>query len=365
MNKLQIGDKITTKVIAIGKDCIFLDLNAKSDGVLPLENLRQDMPSPKVGDEVVAIFIGEVSGEPRFTLEITGDAAADDMLEKAFNNQLAVAGKFSKEIKGGYEVLIGQKRAFCPYSQVFLGQRGQAAQPIDIIGKTVDFFITQYKENGKDLVVSHKAVVDLQKQQAKALAISSIKEGDIVDATVTSLHSYGAFVDINGISALLPVSEASYDKTKKLQDIVTQGQKIKVCVLKTDWQNNKISVSLKATQADPWGDILQKHKAGDILTGTITKIMPFGLFVQISQGIEGLLHISKLGVSFNTNLAKKYKIGESIEVLIEAIDTEAKKIELNSATQKTQEKQAQEYQMQHTKDDTGDMYNPFAVLLKK
>lgn len=363
-NRFQIGEPFETEIVAITDTTIFLDLSAKSEGVLDRAELSDENGDVKVkeGDKITVYFTGEVSGEMRFTTRIAGQKADKSMLENAYKNGIPVEGRVEAEIKGGYEIKIGESRAFCPYSQMGYKNR---EEPAAYVGRNLSFIITEYKEDGKNVLVSNRKIGESEYAANIGKLAGQITEGAIVEGTVLSIEKFGAFVDVMGFKTLLPISEMSYDRVSDAGAVVEVGQQLKVQVLKTDWKNERVSVSLKALLKDPWDEAVAKFPAGTKVDGKISKIMDFGVFVNLSTGIDGLVHISELeGVKSDTNLKKVYKIGQEMSVVVEKIDAEQKRISLRPASSVEQDKTAAQY-MSSQNDDDGDTYNPFAAFFKK
>ena len=361
--RLEIGQQIETEIVAVTDTTIFLDLNAKSEGVLDRAELADENGevSVKEGDKIKVYFTGEVHGEMRFTTKISGGKADLSMLENAYQNHIPVEGHVEKEIKGGFEVKLGGSRAFCPYSQMGFKKK---EEPSYYVGKHLSFIITEFKNDGKDILVSNRLIGEREHEAGLEKLAGEIKEGSIVDAVVESIEKFGAFVNIQGFRALLPISEMSLDRVSDAGEVVKAGEEIKVKVIHTDWKNERVSVSLKALMADPWENVEKKFSTGAKIDGEISRIADFGLFVNLDKGIDGLVHISELeDVSSNTNLRKVYKIGQKMSVVIEKIDVAQKRISLVPATSKEQDETAQKYLS--SQDDDGETYNPFAALLKK
>lgn len=363
-NRFEIGEPFETKIVAITDTTIFLDLNAKSEGVLDRAELNDENGniSVKEGDLIKVYFIGEFQGEMRFTTKIAGEKADKNLIENAFKNGIPVEGHVDAEIKGGFEVKIGNTRAFCPYSQMGFRKKEETSF---YVGKNLTFIITEYKNDGKNILLSNRKVGESEYNQEVAKLASEIAEGSIVEVTVESIEKFGAFVNLQGFRALLPISELSFDRVDDVSSVVQVGQKLKVKVLHADWKNEKVSVSLKALVQNPWENVNNLISVGQKIKGKIVRIADFGLFVNLTKGIDGLLHISELeNVNANTNLRKIYKIGQEISVVVEKIDAEQKRISLKTAESKEQEESAKSY-LSSSNDDDSEMYNPFAALLKK
>lgn len=353
------GQKASLKVIAISKDCVFLDIGQKAEGILPLETEEDN--NIQVGDTIEVYFVGEKSGEMQFARRFLQADINIETLELSYSNKIAIEGKISKEIKGGYEVrLTNSVRAFCPYSQLPMHKKDES-----FIGKTLQFFIIKFEENGKNLVVSSRAVEDAKYKEKTEKLFSNIKKGDSVTGTVKSIQKYGAFVDIGGFEALLPIGEVSFCHIDDLSQVLKVGDSVTCRVIKVDSKAKRLSISLKATLQNPWETVAQKYSVGTKYEGKIVRIMDFGLFVELEAGIEGLLHISKLGMARGTNLKKRYNIGNKIAVIIEEIDTKNRKMSFITTQETEQEANATQYMESHKKDDAPETYNPFLSLLKK
>lgn len=360
--KFEIGQRLETTVAAVSGECIFLDLNAKSEGILDAAELCGSEGSPrlKAGDPITVFFAGERDGEMHFTAKITEKNADADMLLRAFENHIPVEGRVEKEIKGGFEIQVGQTRAFCPYSQMGFRER---KMPSEYIGAVRTFSIIEYSADGKKFVVSNRAVQEAAHNAELAALKQRITEGAVMDATVTELHDFGAFVELGGCRALLPVSEISLQRIADIHEALQTGQKVSVKVMKTDWQHERISVSIKALLTDPWEHAAQKYRAGDKIDGVISGVTDFGFFVTLEPGINGLVHISTLkNIARNTNLKKIYREGTPLSVCIKEVDAAKKRIALIPTESTEEEQSAAEYL---NRQDDSESYNPFAALLKK
>lgn len=362
--KLTPGQEIESTVVAINGDTVFIDMNAKSEGVISSAEFADENGnlSVKEGDKIKAYYLGEKAGEMRFTTKIGGNDADDSMLENAFKNRIPVEGHVEKEIKGGYEVTLGGKRAFCPYSQMGFRQK---EEPSYFIGRTLTFIIQEYKEGGKNLLVSNRKVLELEYQGQLADLSHKIAVGSIVTGTVKSIQSYGAFVEVDGFKVLLPISEVSLERITDLSKVLEVGQEITAKVINADWDNERVSVSMKALIKSPWETVGERFSKGQKIDGKISRVADFGVFINLESGIDGLVHISALeGVDRNTNLKKKFKVGDEMSVTIKEIDAANRRISLVPSTSTEQDDEASQYFSTHD-DNDGDTYNPFAALLKK
>lgn len=364
MKRFEIGECFETTIVAITDSTVFLDLNAKSEGVLDKSELMDENNnlSVKEGDLLKVYFTGEINGEMQFTTKISGTKADSVMIENAWKNKIPVEGNVTTEIKGGFEVKIGSFRAFCPYSQMGFKKK---EEPSFYIGKTLSFIITEYKNEGKNILVSNKIIGESEYQNKLGKLANQITETAIISATVESIEKFGAFVNILGFRALLPISEISYNKISDVSEVLEVGQELKVQVLHTDWKNERVSVSLKSLLKNPWDNVENDFSIGTKIDGKISRIVDFGIFVNIANGIDGLVHISDLeDVSSNTNLHKVYKIGQKMSVVIEKIDSQQKRISLKPASSQEQDESAKKY-LSSCNNNDGETYNPFATLLIK
>lgn len=362
MEKLLPGQELETIVVQISKDSVFVDLSSKSEGIIDKAEFTDSEGNLKIkeGDKIKVFYLGEINGEARFTSKLSSDKADSQMLENAFKNKIPVEGKVEKEIKGGFEISLGGKRAFCPYSQMGFKEK---QEPSYYIGRVLTFLISEYRENGKNLLVSNRAILEQEYQNHLSTLKSEIQEGKTVECTVKSLQSYGAFVTIQDFQALLPISEVSYEKITDLSKVLSVGQKLTVKILKTDWIHNKVSVSLKSLEQDPWQNVKNDFSVGQKIDGTISRVADFGIFVNLAKGIDGLVHISSLNVEKNTNIKKVYSVGQKFSVQIKEISPEEKRISLLPAAASQEEEIASKYL--NSQNDDGETYNPFAALLKK
>jgi len=364
-NRFNIGDAFETEIVAITDSTIFVNMNAKSEGVVDRADLADENGniSVKEGDKITVYFTGEVRGEMRFTTKIAGQKADTSMFENAYKNGIPVEGRVEAEIKGGFQIKLGDTRAFCPYSQMGFKEK---KEPAAYVGRTMTFIITEYKNEGKNILVSNRKIGESEYANQLGKLAAQITEGVIVEGTVESIEKFGAFIDVQGFRALLPISEMSFDRVTNAGDVVEVGQTLKLKVISTDWKNERVSLSLKALLSDPWETAAEQFPIGTKVTGKISRIADFGLFVNLAKGIDGLVHISELeDISANTNLKKVYKIGQEMSVVVQKIDVENKRLSLVPATSKEQDDTASQYMSSHSNDDDGDTYNPFAAFFKK
>jgi len=364
MNNFEEGQLVKTTIVAIYGDTIFLDLNMKSEGVLDSsEFLGPDGKlTVKVGDTISAYFISADHGEMRFTTRLSGDKANTAVLEKAFEAAIPVDGSVDKEIKGGFEIKIGDSRAFCPFSQMGYQQK---EEPSFFIGKTLTFLIQEFNREQHNIIVSNRAYLESQEKEKLEKLKTELKVGMLVRGHVVKLQSFGAFVDIQGVQALLPISEIKMGRVEDIEKELEIGQEVEAKILSLDLDHKRMSISSKALIDDPWDTVAQRYKVGDRFEGTVSKIASFGLFITLEPGMDGLVFISKLpDTGRNTNLDKIYKKGDKMSVAIDEIDVAGHKIALSPAQSLEEEQTINSYLAGQDDGDDDDTYNPFAAFMK-
>ncbi|MDT8418831.1 MAG: 30S ribosomal protein S1 [Desulfuromonadales bacterium] len=330
--ELEPGKKIEATILQIGDEWVFLDVGQKGEGVLAASELLEadGNLSVAVGDKVGAYFLSRAGGELRFTTKLGGGSTGTEQLEDAWRSGIPVEGRIEKEIKGGYEIrLPGSVRAFCPFSQ--LGLRRQS-NPEEEIGKTYSFRISQFGERGRNIVVSHREILEEERRQQRETLRDTLQEGQVVKGVVTSIRDFGAFLDIGGLEGLLPISEVGYGRVEDINEVLSVDQELEVAVKKLDWENNKFSFSLRDTQADPWSKVGSIYREGMQLSGKVSRLAQFGAFVTLEEGVDGLVHISRLGEGKQIRHPQDMvKVGQELPVIIEKIDLEQRRISLAPA----------------------------------
>jgi small subunit ribosomal protein S1 len=326
----QPGEKVEAVVIEVSRDWIFIDVGGKSEGTIAADefNSGEGEPGIKEGSKIEAYFLSSQRGEMLFTTRIATGASKDAYLQEAYHSGIPVEGLVEKEVKGGVEVkLAGNTRAFCPYSQ--LGPyRIDGESPV--IGQNLTFKIIEYGSKGRNIVLSHKVIIDEERRKKREVLKGQLREGMTVPGEVTSVKEFGAFVDIGGIEGLIPVSEISWGRVDDVAGMISVGQKVNVAITKLDWDKNKFSFSLKETIPDPWETAIQRYPEGSIHKGTVVRLVPFGAFVTLEPGIDGLIHISELGRTKRIKHPREVlQQDQSIEVKIVKIDEGRRRLSLS------------------------------------
>ena len=329
--RLKAGDKVRAEVLSLGRDHIIVSTGTPDDGLVPRAELvdEQDRPKVTVGDKI-DLYVTRIRGnEVTLSTSSTG-GDADDVMD-AYSRGIAVDGKVDEAINGGFRVTVMGKRAFCPISQM---DTRHIEQTDGYIGKKFEFRITQFKNGGRDLVVSRRKLLEEQKGVAQTQFLSEKQVGDVVTGTITRLEKFGAFVEIApGIEGLAHISELSWSRVADPKDVVESGQQVTAKILKIEGAGTdraKISLSLKQVQEQPWLSLPAGLEEGKVIEGKVTRCLKFGAFVELFPGIEGLIPLSEM--SYTKRVAKSDELvteGEKISVKIKSVDAFARRISLS------------------------------------
>jgi small subunit ribosomal protein S1 len=254
------------------------------------------------------------------------DSPSLSMLREAYAARIPVEGRVKALNKGGFEVTVMGQKAFCPISQI---EKKYCQNPEIHLEQTYSFLITQYEEDGRNIVIGRKDLLQAEDREKAKQLWQGLEVKQVHEGTVTSVHDYGAFVDIGGMEGLLHVSEISFQKLQSAQEAQHPGQLLKVAIIKLDREAHKISLSLKALLADPWTAAGDKLAVGAEFAGKVVHLKPFGAFIELLPGVTGLLHISRLGADRRVNHPKEVlEIGATVNVRILAVDSERKTLSL-------------------------------------
>lgn len=325
---LQPGNRVEATIVGISGDNIFLDVGQKSEGILNAAELRNQEGelTVAIGDRVLVFFLAARSGEMVFTSRLGSGQTSSRELEEAFLSGIPVEGRVTGEVKGGFSVTVAGQRGFCPYSQMDIRK---VEQPEDYLEKTFAFKIIEYSGQGRNVILSARAVQEEQRQQEREQLKETLSEGMLVKGTVTSIRDFGAFVDIGGVDGLIPISELAWGQTDKVEDVLHRGQQVEVIIKRLDWSNNKISLSLRDTMENPWDNAETRYLVGSIHRGRVSRLTAFGAFLTLEPGIDGLLHISKLGAGRRIHHPREVvELGQELTVKIESLDPQQKRIAL-------------------------------------
>ena len=327
--RLRQGQSVEAVIAKITSDWVFIDLGGKTEGIVERNEFldKEGQLTVKEGDTVKVYFLSSRHGERVFTTRVSGDAARQ-YLEEAWRNAIPVEGIVEKEVKGGLEVRIaGTYRAFCPFSQAGI-PRGETAAAL--MGQRIPFIIIEYGERGRRLVVSRRRILEEEERKRKEAIKETLREGMVVTGTVKSLRDFGAFVDIGGIEALLPVSEVGWGRVEDIRDRFTVGQTLEALVLGIDWARDRITLSVKGTLPDPWENVETRYPDGSRHRGTVARLADFGAFITLEPGVDGLIPISRLARGKKIRHPREVLVqGDPIEVLVESSDRAKRRLSLS------------------------------------
>lgn len=313
------------RITAIHGDDVFVDLGGKSQGILPAEQFLEDK-EPKVGDEVEFTIEGYDKEDGFLILNREGAlmAAAWETLEEG----QIVEGRVTGHNKGGLELTINNIRAFMPISQIELFRVEDLAPYVD---QKIRCQISEVDREGRNVIVSRRAILELEEQEAREKAYQTLVEGQTVTGTVRNIMPYGAFVSIGpGVDGLLHVKDMSHGRVEDPKSIVKEGQKLELMILKIDKESRKIGLGLKQVLPDPWTGAEMKWPIGTIVSGRVTRLAEFGAFIELEPGVEGLVPMSEMSFERRVNSADEIcKAGDVIKVRIMSVDLERKRISLS------------------------------------
>ncbi|MDD3064943.1 MAG: S1 RNA-binding domain-containing protein [Endomicrobiaceae bacterium] len=325
--KVNRGEIISVKIVSENADGFLVDLGMKSDGIiLKSEFAENQIPKElKTGAEV-KVFIKRTFPKIELSYREVMEKSAWDKVEENFRNKKNITGTILKTVKGGFIVDIGVN-AFLHISQV---DSNFVKDGEKYVGKTYEFAITEFNRDDKKISLSRRKLLEDEKLAKKQAALDSLAEGQIIDGAVTRITNFGAFIDLGGIDGLLHIGELAWYKVKKVEDLLKAGQIVRVQIIKLDKENEKISLSMKQLAANPWDVAGEKYLEGLIIKGKVTSVMPFGAFVELEPGVEGLLHSSEYAWNDSENSFKKEVVaGKELEVKIIGSDKVSKKISLS------------------------------------
>jgi small subunit ribosomal protein S1 len=323
---VEKGQTVEGTIVAIGPEVAFVNVGGKGEAVIGIEELKNADGAIEVaaGDRIQAMVVS-TEGGIRLSRKLARGGATDKQLEDAFRSGLPVDGKVERAVKGGYEVRIARQRAFCPISQI---DTLRNVDPAQYEGHVYTFRIIEYKEGGRNLVVSRRALLE-EEQRVQAVELRrSIVAGAVLTGRVASVRQFGAFVDLGaGVQGLLHISEMGWSRVSDTAQIVAPGQEITVKVLSVDESTQKIALGLKQLSVDPWSTIHTRYEVGQLRTGRITRLAEFGAFVELEPGIEGLAHVSTFAPTGRTDgWSRSIAVGMAGVFEILTIDLEKKRI---------------------------------------
>ena len=324
------GSIITGTVIDVNNDVVIVNAGLKSEAVIPASQFLNEDGEVEVdiGDQVEVALdtVEDGYGETRLSREKAKRARTWVDLEDAFSGDKVVKGMISGRVRGGFTVDIDFVRAFLPGSLVDVRP---VRDPVALEGSTLEFKVIKLDRKRNNVVVSRRAVVEEEFSAERDSLLKNLQEGTELTGIVKNLTDYGAFVDLGGIDGLLHITDMAWKRVKHPSEVVTVGQELQVKVLKFDRERNRVSLGLKQLGADPWEDLARRYPPNTRLFGKVTNIADYGCFVEIEEGVEGLVHVSEMDwTNKNVNPHKVVQIGDEVEVMVLDIDEERRRISL-------------------------------------
>ena len=334
---LKPGSIVTGIIMEIRDDVVIVNAGLKSEGIVPIvqfKNLQGELEI-EVGDSVQVALdtVEDGFGETRLSRDKAKRALVWDKLESAFEGEETIEGKISGKVKGGFTVDIEDIRAFLPGSLVDVRP---VRDPAYLEGKDLEFKIIKLDRKRNNIVVSRRAVVESEFSAEREQLLERLEEGAIVKGVVKNLTDYGAFLDLGGIDGLLHITDMAWKRVHHPSEVVDVGAELEVRVLRFDRERNRVSLGLKQLGDDPWNDLSRRYPVGTRLFGAISNITDYGCFVEIEDGVEGLVHVSEMDwTNKNVNPAKVVHTGDEVEVMVLDIDEERRRISLGMKQCKT------------------------------
>jgi small subunit ribosomal protein S1 len=328
--RIRPGTILTGLVVDVTADVVIINVGLKSEAVISIDQFKNERGEVEVkpGDsvEVALDAVEDGTGETRLSREKAKRARTWTRLEEAFQKAEIVSGLISGRVKGGFTVEIEHVRAFLPGSLVDVRPVRDTAY---LEGKTLEFKVIKLDQKRNNVVVSRRAVVEQEFSAERSALMDNLQEGAVVKGAVKNLTDYGAFVDLGGIDGLLHITDMAWKRVKHPSEVVTVGDEIEVRILKFDRERSRVSLGLKQLGADPWENVARRYPPNTRVFGKITNIADYGAFVEIEDGVEGLVHVSEMDwTNKNVNPAKLVQTGQEVEVMVLDVDEERRRISL-------------------------------------
>jgi len=330
---MGVGDKISGKIVSIGRDSVFVDTGTKIDGVVDKAELLDENGEIALSEgDILELYIVALSDEEIKLSKALSGIGGLNMLKEAYEKAAPVEGKISETCKGGVRVDILQRKAFCPVSQIDINYVEDAS---DFVGQSFNFLITTFEENGRNIVLSRRALLAREQEKSRKAFYQTLSVNTTMDGTVTRIMPYGAFVQLSsGVEGMVHISEMSWSKAAKAESLVNVADTVRVKVIGIEPDKKpgllKISLSMKQLTEDPWDSAGEQFHEGDKILGTVTRCANFGAFVEVAPGIEGLVHISEM--SYKKRVLKPEDVvtaGETVSVTIKEVDLDKRRISLS------------------------------------
>ena len=327
LNKVNANEVVDEKVIAMNKREVVVNIGYKSDGIIPLSEFRYN-PDLKVGDTVEVYIENQEDKKGQLVLSHKKARAARawDRINQALESQEIIKGFIKCRTKGGMIVDVFGIEAFLPGSQIDV----KPIRDYDVfVGKTMEFKVVKINQEFKNVVVSHKALIEEELEQQKKEIISKLEKGQVLEGTVKNITSYGVFIDLGGVDGLIHITDLSWGRVNDPKEVVELDQKLNVVILDFDDEKKRIALGLKQLTPHPWDALDPNLKVGDKVTGKVVVMADYGAFVEVAPGVEGLIHVSEMSWSQHLRSAQDFlKVGDTVEAVILTLDREERKMSL-------------------------------------
>jgi len=353
---IEPGSEWTGKVTSIKNDYLFLRA-AGLVGNLSTEEFRDSIP-PKIGSEIKVYFLKEEYGDYYFTTCLTGEGITSDSLGIAVSSHIPILGQIASETKGGYEVRLGSFHGFVPHSQMDLDTKGKS-----LLGQKFKFLVTEVQSKTSKVILSQRRYVERERIAKQRILEEELKVGSFLSCKVKSIHKFGLIVGVDGFDALIPQVEATYKRNADLSKEFQIGEMIRAKVLQLDWQSKKITLSAKEFLADPWAQSVP-FQEGDIVSGKVESLKPFGIFVRLSDSFGGLVPNKETGLPPRTPTSQNFHPGQAVEVYVVEVNPEKKQISLSIAKAKDAKERLEFQAYLKTEGETPTL-SSFGLALKK
>ncbi len=329
---VRLGDKVTGKIIHIGKDHAFVSLDAKLEvAIATVELLDKDGQLKYHMGDTISAYVSSVTGGITISNNVAQSGMDEAMLHEAMAKRMPVEGKIIGQNKGGFDVQISGKRAFCPIGQIDIKFVEDGAS---FIGRSMAFLVERVEEGGRNIVVSRRALLERERRDQALETIRNLEVGKKYDAVITRVADFGAFADIGGLEGLIPRSEISHGRIERVSDAVASNDRVEVVVLsfelnEADPSKSRLSFSLKKAKEDPYALYWNKIQEGTTMEGRVVRLESFGAFVELFPGIDGLIHISELSENRIAHPKEILSVGDPVSVRILSVNNEEKRIGLS------------------------------------
>ena len=330
---IRVGDKVKGAIISIGRDSVFMDTGTRTDGFVEKTELldEEGQFTFKEGDVLELYAVAVTGTEIRLSKAIAGIGGAE-LLRDAFENAIPVEGRVKAVIKGGFQVEVVQRRAFCPISQMDLRY---VENPEEYLDQVYEFLITEFDEDGRNIVVSRRKLLNRAVEKARQAFYAELTMDDLIEGRVTKLMPFGAFVELaSGVEGMIHISELGWSRVENPDEVLHVGESVQVKVIGIEPSEKsdqlKIALSIKQTLEDPWETVDQRYHEGDAVRGKVTRCLDFGAFVEVKPGIEGLVHISE--ISYTRRISRPEDVvspGDRVQVMIKEMDKTKRRISLS------------------------------------